>query len=94
MINLSFWTFHAGERSKIKVFWMNTEDASFIVPKISFFIDALTLHSLNVESLIFWARLTYFSFIVVDLTLIAFITDGVFEEEWLCFGTCTFLVQT
>lgn len=94
VINLSFWTVHTCESSKIKISGVNAQNTGFIVPKVSFFVSTLTFHLLNVEGLLIWAFLTFFCVIIINLAVVTFVTDRIFEEEWFVFRTDTLLIQT
>jgi hypothetical protein len=94
VINLSFWTVHTCESSKIKVSWVNAQNTRFIVPKISFFVSTLAFHLLNVEGLLIWTFLTFFCVVIINLTVVTFVTDRIFEEEWLVFRADTLLIKT
>lgn len=87
MINLTFGTLHAGQSSKIEIFWVNAQNTGFIVPKISFVVGAFAFHCLNVERLLIWTMLTFVCIVIVHLALITLIADGALDEERLRFWT-------
>jgi hypothetical protein len=73
---------------------VNAQNTGFIVPKVSFFVSTLTFHLLNVEGLLIWAFLTFFCVVIINLAVVTFVTDRIFEEEWFVFRTDTLLIQT